>query len=107
MSRTTTVPALSRRGCLEVHKGLTHRNGASPVPPPAWTGPERRNRVRRFFAHLGPGLITGAADDDPSGISTYSVAGAPLGHSFPWTALFSFPPMAFGQTTFARPGLGA
>jgi Mn2+/Fe2+ NRAMP family transporter len=36
-------------------------------------------RVGRFFANLGPGLITGAADDDPSGISTYSVAGAAYG----------------------------
>jgi Mn2+/Fe2+ NRAMP family transporter len=42
-----------------------------PVSPP-W-------RIRRFFAELGPGLITGAADDDPSGISTYSVAGATFG----------------------------
>jgi Mn2+/Fe2+ NRAMP family transporter len=35
-----------------------------------------RNPVRRFFSALGPGLITGAADDDPSGVATYSVAGA-------------------------------
>src|SRR6266540_4175338 len=39
----------------------------------------RRGRVRSFFANLGPGLITGAADDDPSGISTYSTAGAGYG----------------------------
>jgi Mn2+/Fe2+ NRAMP family transporter len=38
-----------------------------------------RDRVRGFFADLGPGLITGAADDDPSGISTYSVTGASFG----------------------------
>src|SRR6516225_4527840 len=50
-------------------------------------------RVRRFFADLGPGLITGAADDDPSGISTYSVTGAAFGYSQLWTALFSFPLM--------------
>jgi Mn2+/Fe2+ NRAMP family transporter len=47
--------------------------------------------VRRFFANLGPGLITGAADDDPSGISTYSVTGAAFGYMPLWTALFSFP----------------
>jgi Mn2+/Fe2+ NRAMP family transporter len=42
--------------------------------------PLRLGRVRRFFAELGPGLITGAADDDPSGISTYSVTGASFGY---------------------------
>jgi Mn2+/Fe2+ NRAMP family transporter len=46
-------------------------------------------RVRSFFAELGPGLITGAADDDPSGISTYSVTGASFGYAPLWTALFS------------------
>jgi len=38
--------------------------------------PKQLRMVPRFFANLGPGLVTGAADDDPSGISTYSVAGA-------------------------------
>ncbi|HEV8422719.1 MAG TPA: hypothetical protein VGQ40_05195, partial [Chthoniobacterales bacterium] len=54
-------------------------------------------RVRGFFAELGPGLITGAADDDPSGISTYSVTGASFGYAPLWTALFSFPLMAAVQ----------
>ena len=54
-------------------------------------------RVRRFFRDLGPGLITGAADDDPSGISTYSVTGASFGYAPLWTALFSFPLMAAVQ----------
>jgi NRAMP (natural resistance-associated macrophage protein)-like metal ion transporter len=61
--------------------------------------------VRRFFADLGPGLITGAADDDPSGISTYSVAGAAYGYTSLWTALFSFPLMAAVQLMCARLGL--
>lgn len=61
--------------------------------------------VWRFFANLGPGLITGAADDDPSGISTYSVAGATFGFSFLWTALFSFPLMAAVQLMCARLGM--
>jgi NRAMP (natural resistance-associated macrophage protein)-like metal ion transporter len=67
----------------------------------------KRNRgpVRRFFSNLGPGLITGAADDDPSGISTYSVAGAALGYSILWTALFSFPLMAAVQLMCARLGM--
>jgi len=64
-----------------------------------------QGRVRRFFSELGPGLITGAADDDPSGISTYSVAGAGLGYSVLWTALFSFPLMAAVQLMCARLGL--
>src|SRR2546425_6725578 len=62
-------------------------------------------RVRRFFRELGPGLITGAADDDPSGISTYSVAGAAFGYAPLWTALFSFPLMAAVQLMCARLGL--
>jgi Mn2+/Fe2+ NRAMP family transporter len=64
--------------------------------------PERRGLVRRFFANLGPGVVTDAADDDPSGISTYSVAGAVFGYSFLWTALLSFPLMAAVQLMCAR-----
>ena len=63
------------------------------------------DRVRGFFANLGPGLITGAADDDPSGIATYSVAGAAFGFMPLWTALFSFPMMAAVQLMCARLGL--
>jgi len=62
-------------------------------------------RVRNFFAELGPGLITGAADDDPSGISTYSVTGASFGYAPLWTALFSFPMMASVQMMCARLGM--
>ena len=62
-------------------------------------------RVRKFFAELGPGLITGAADDDPSGISTYSVTGAAFGYTPLWTALFSFPLMASVQVMCARLGM--
>jgi NRAMP (natural resistance-associated macrophage protein)-like metal ion transporter len=60
---------------------------------------------RRFFAELGPGLITGAADDDPSGVSTYSVVGATFGYIPLWTALFSFPLMASVQLMCARLGV--
>jgi NRAMP (natural resistance-associated macrophage protein)-like metal ion transporter len=72
------------------------------------TSPSRTNqhgRVWRFFAKLGPGLITGAADDDPSGISTYSVAGASIGYPILWTALFTFPLMAAVQLMCARVGM--
>jgi NRAMP (natural resistance-associated macrophage protein)-like metal ion transporter len=54
---------------------------------------------------LGPGLITGAADDDPSGISTYSVTGAAFGYAPLWTALFSFPLMTAVQMMCARLGM--
>ncbi|HYJ89902.1 MAG TPA: Nramp family divalent metal transporter [Pyrinomonadaceae bacterium] len=64
-----------------------------------------RGSVREFFAGLGPGLITGAADDDPSGISTYSVAGAAFGLVPLWTALLSFPLMTAVQLMCARLGL--
>jgi NRAMP (natural resistance-associated macrophage protein)-like metal ion transporter len=59
----------------------------------------------RFFATLGPGLITGAADDDPSGISTYSVVGASFGYGLLWTALFSYPLMVAIQLMCARLGM--
>jgi Natural resistance-associated macrophage protein len=61
---------------------------------------EQKNLLRR----LGPGLITGAADDDPSGIATYSQVGAQFGFAMLWTALFSFPLMAAIQEICARLG---
>jgi NRAMP (natural resistance-associated macrophage protein)-like metal ion transporter len=67
--------------------------------------PNVRGSVRRFFQDLGPGLIAGAADDDPSGIATYSVTGASLGYGPLWTALFSFPLMAAVQLMCARLGM--
>src|ERR1700730_17017896 len=67
--------------------------------------PDPQGALQRFFRNLGPGLITGAADDDPSGISTYSVAGAALGYAGLWTALFSFPLMAAVQLMCARLGM--
>lgn len=63
------------------------------------------NGVYTFLRDLGPGLITGAADDDPSGISTYSVAGASYGYATLWTALLSFPLMAAIQLMCARLGM--
>jgi Mn2+/Fe2+ NRAMP family transporter len=60
---------------------------------------------RRFLSVLGPGLITGAADDDPSGVATYSVAGAQLGTTLVWTALVTWPLMAAVQMMCARIGM--
>src|SRR6202035_4711058 len=62
-------------------------------------------RFRRFFSKLGPGLITGAADDDPSGIATYSVTGATFGYGPLWTALLSFPLIVAVPLMCARLGM--
>ncbi len=63
------------------------------------------NPIVRYFRLLGPGLVTGASDDDPSGITTYSIAGASLGVGMLWTALATFPLMAAIQLICARIGL--
>src|ERR1700686_5163184 len=63
-----------------------------------------RNHPTRFLLRLWPGLITGAADDDPSGIATYSQVGAQFGMGMLWTMLFSFPLMAAMQEICARLG---
>ena len=64
-----------------------------------------KNPLKRFFKVLGPGLITGASDDDPSGIGTYAVAGAALGFTTLWTALFTLPLMIAALLTCARIGM--
>ena len=63
-----------------------------------------RLKRSRIFRALGPGLITGAADDDPSGIATYSQAGAQFGFSITWTLLFTYPLMTVIQEISARIG---
>ncbi|MBA4166891.1 MAG: divalent metal cation transporter, partial [Chitinophagaceae bacterium] len=69
------------------------------------TGRSARAKVKKFLSFLGPGLITGASDDDPSGIATYSQAGAKFGLATLWTALITFPLMAAIQEMCARIGL--
>ena len=58
----------------------------------------------RLLGVLGPGLITGASDDDPSGIATYSQAGAQFGYALAWTLLFTYPLMTAIQAVSARIG---
>ncbi len=70
----------------------------------------RRGRLRRRRPHLeggtlGPGLITGAADDDPSGISTYTITGASLGYRYLWTSLATLPMNIAVQSICARIGI--
>ena len=74
------------------------------MPAPS-KAPHKVSAMRRIAAALGPGVITGAADDDPSGIATYSITGAQFGTSFLWTAPVLWPLMAAVQAMCARIGL--
>src|SRR5262245_17181134 len=64
-----------------------------------------KNPIKRFFMFFGPGLITGASDDDPSGIGTYTTAGASLGFATLWTAIVTLPMMAAIQFICAKIGM--
>src|ERR1700746_3958333 len=68
---------------------------------PAPTSDPKKPRIIRL---LGPGLITGSSDDDPSGIATYSQAGAQFGFAISWTMLFSYPLMVAIQQISAKIG---
>ena len=72
--------------------------------PASKAKPPQPFRFRDALKALGPGLITGASDDDPSGIGTYSQAGAQLGYGIGWTMLLTFPLMAAIQEISARVG---
>jgi NRAMP (natural resistance-associated macrophage protein)-like metal ion transporter len=72
-----------------------------PAPPPK----RPANVVVRIFRLMGPGVITGAADDDPSGIATYSITGALLGTRLLWTAVLTWPLMGAVQMMCARVGM--
>ncbi len=65
----------------------------------------KRNKFIKFLSVLGPGLTTGAADDDPSGIATYSQTGAQFGYGQLWTALYMLPFMMGVQEACARIGM--
>lgn len=72
---------------------------------PKHSPPKKQGAFRKFFAALGPGAITGAADDDPSGVATYTVTGAQSGTALLWTAFITWPLMAAVQMTCARVGM--
>ena len=79
---------------------------ARPVSVSALPAPAGRpGRLRRIWKLLGPGLVTGASDDDPSGIATYAQAGAKFGFGFLWTALITLPLMGAIQETCDRTAL--
>ena len=75
-------------------------HNGEPVEVPHETGPPRKN----FFSTLGPGLITGASDNDPSGIATYSQVGAQFGYGMLWTTILCLPLMTAVQEISARIG---
>jgi NRAMP (natural resistance-associated macrophage protein)-like metal ion transporter len=90
----------TKSGAQSSKDDLHHKRGGDEHPSAAKHGP-----VRKLWSSLGPGVVTGAADDDPSGIATYSVTGAQFGTSFLWAALFTWPLMAAVQLMSARIGM--
>ena len=86
------------------HTSPKNRKKADQPKPPLSDQRRKPFRFRDFLRTLGPGLITGASDDDPSGIGTYSQAGAQLGYGIGWTMLLTFPLMAAIQEISARVG---
>ena len=84
---------------MSTARPVAGRNVRRPIFAPMST------RLQRFWRKLGPGLITGASDDDPSGIATYSQAGARFGPKLLWTAVATYPLMVAMQEMCARIGL--
>lgn len=105
---TASGAAVDVSGCVavEARKATCHTGFVSEPEHPSTSAPSTRPRgVRRLLQALGPGVITGAADDDPSGIATYSIAGAQFGTSMLWTAMLTWPLMAAVQMMCARIGM--
>jgi NRAMP (natural resistance-associated macrophage protein)-like metal ion transporter len=105
------VPHSPRKAATEAanrkHRAVTEKSGApAPAgqPGPHKTG-GKESRVRHLLSVLGPGVVTGASDDDPSGIGTYSVAGAQFGYGTVWVSLVTYPLSAAVQEVCARIGL--
>ena len=90
----------ARRG-----RSIPHSKPSSGTGGTADEVARERNPLKKAAKILGPGFITGASDDDPSGIGTYAVAGASLGLQTLWTALLTFPLMAAVQNICARVGM--
>jgi len=101
MPKTRSVPSSgTKRLATHAVQETPHKSGESPE-----TDLKRENPVKRVLKLLGPGLVTGASDDDPSGIATYAQAGAALGVSLLWTALVTFPMMWVVQLICAKIGM--
>src|ERR1700674_3411034 len=100
--------AISRAGIIapafRPAEGQTMATGTRPKPPKEPIAKNPKPIAKTLFQKLGPGLITGASDDDPSGIATYSQVGAQFGYGMLWTMVFSYPLMAAIQEISARIG---
>jgi NRAMP (natural resistance-associated macrophage protein)-like metal ion transporter len=93
---------MSARRDERSHRVIPHKAPAGATASIAARIGREPNPIRKVGLILGPGFITGASDDDPSGIGTYAVAGASLGLATLWTALLTFPLMAAVQNICAR-----
>ena len=96
-------PAPPGASPTQASNGQTSTPPASP-PQPAKPARPRRGQLRRLLGILGPGLVTGAADDDPSGIATYSQTGAQFGYGQLWTAAWMLPLVIGVQEACGRIG---
>lgn len=95
IEKIADAPAVALEKTLEVTgEAIAHLPGKRPL-----------KRARKYWKTLGPGLTTGASDDDPSGIATYSQTGAQYGFQLLWLAVFTFPLMAVIQEMCARIGI--
>ena len=92
-------------------KATSKRSTSSALRPSKSSGPATKNEVgqnnpfKKFLLMLGPGFITGASDDDPSGIGTYAQTGAQFGFAPLWLALFTFPLMTGIQFISGKIGM--
>lgn len=102
--RLIAVEAVSRKRDRRERQALVHLRRDQPLMTNLIESQMPPGKRRSFFGFLGPGLITGAADDDPSGVATYSQAGAQFGLGLAWTMLFTFPLLACIQEISARIG---
>src|SRR5262249_9785606 len=93
LRRERAVERLSRSRAERMKSSMERETGRRP------------GLVKRFFSALGPGLVSGAADDDPSGVATYSIAGGQTGTALLWTAFLTWPLMAAVQMMCARIGM--
>lgn len=93
--RIAESPAIVLEMTIEETKKIAH----------SFSNDRKVKKAEEYWHLLGPGLTTGAADDDPSGIATYSQAGARYGFQWLWLATFTFPLMAVAQEMCARIGL--
>src|SRR5258708_34306702 len=98
-----SIPPLTADSAPESGPESTERTDRREEPRPYRVSNDRAaQRLRSRARELGPGLITGASDDDPSGIATYSQADAAFGYGTLWTALVTLPLIAAVQLMCAR-----